>query len=43
MTARRQTSIKVDPIAWKEVENGAGETINLEEFLEESKNYAKTL
>ena len=89
MTARRQTSIKVDPVAWdeakeifkeynlsvtdainiflnkvkltkglpfdiklpndetlkamQEVEDGIGETISLEEFLDESRDFAKTL
>lgn len=89
MTARRQTSIKVDPIAWdeakeifkeynlsvtdainiflnkvkltkglpfdiklpndetlkamQEVEDGDGSTISLEEFLDESRAYAKAI
>ena len=89
MTARRQTSIKVDAVAWdeakeifkeynlsvtdainiflnkvkltkglpfdiklpndetlkamQEVEDGIGETISLEEFLDESRDFAKTL
>jgi len=89
MTARRQTSIKVDPVAWdeakevfkeynltvsdainiflnkvkltkglpfeiklpneetinamKEVEDRVGDTISLEEFLDESREYAKTV
>jgi len=89
MTARRQTSIKVDSVAWdeakeifkeynlsvtdginiflnkvrltkslpfeinipndetlkamQEVEDGVGETISFEEFLEENQKYAKTI
>ncbi len=89
MTARRQTSIKVDPVAWdeakeifkeynltvtdainiflnkvkltkglpfdiklpndetlkamQEVEDEIGDTINFEEFLDESREYAKAL